>query len=240
MHAIANPDQPGSAAPLFFGARNSSFALSKYRRLNRLVEVPGRNLKSAIRHLKSSEAWCLLQRGEEQIPVPVIVEDRLPPVAAIHHVVIAPGYSALNLWAMPGEWPSPHHVTISRSLHEEVRCRYDLGKSWSIRDLHRRRQNFYSSARIRTGPSSPEGRSGDLATNLRMFVSVKRSFVGSASSPIRRFGHRLTTVTSSSFTPAFTAPAMLTRAGLVQTTPRLFPFTRNSATSRTSPRSRTS
>jgi len=114
MHAIANPDQPGSAAPLFFGARNSSFALSKYRRLNRLVEVPGRNLKSAIRHLKSSEAWCLLQRGEEQIPVPVIVEDRLPPVAAIHHVVIAPGYSALNLWAMPGEWPSPHHVTISR------------------------------------------------------------------------------------------------------------------------------
>jgi hypothetical protein len=45
------------------------------------------NLRSEICNLKSSAAWRLAQDFEKPLPIPLIMEDRFPSVAAIHHAI---------------------------------------------------------------------------------------------------------------------------------------------------------
>lgn len=51
-----------------------------------------------------------------------------------------------------------------------------------------------SAARIRTGPSKPDGRSGDACVKLCMFVFVNCRSGGRKESPMMRLGQRFTTL----------------------------------------------
>jgi hypothetical protein len=90
---------------------------------------------------------------------------------------------------------------------------------------------------IVTGPNSPDGMSWVSLVSLRMLVRVRRCSGGKASSPMIRFGQKLTTSISSWLVPDLTAPLMSARNGGDQTMPQDRPLTLTSASSRTSPRS---
>src|SRR5262245_53824507 len=87
-----------------------------------------------------------------------------------------------------------------------------------------------------TGPSKPEGRSGELA--LYGFTVVNATFVAPAcSSPMRRLTQAFTTSILISFAPGFSAEVTSTRYGACQTCSSFLPLTVTTARFFTSPRS---
>jgi hypothetical protein len=70
---------------------------------------------------------CFAQGLDEALAIRVVLEDGFAPVAAIQDVEIAPGFSTLNLRAMPGDWRLPRYTSISRTDRQAVGALVRLG-----------------------------------------------------------------------------------------------------------------
>src|ERR1035438_7046661 len=89
---------------------------------------------------------------------------------------------------------------------------------------------------IATGPSKPEGSSGESALYGAMSAEVYFAAPG-CWSPMRRLTHALITVTLSVFAPGLRTAVTSTRYGVCHTMPSGLPFTVTEARFFTSPRS---
>ena len=188
------------------------------------------------RQLPAMANDAVLEAVGQLASVRIIADSFLAGIARHQHLIDMPSNSIRRrrgVWhGVPGTPRRPPNSFARPAVREPVRIVAVPARLPRTCDQRR--------IKTRTGPSRPDSIRGVSAVKARMLVRVRRCSGGCDASPMIRLGQKFTTLTSTTFPLGFRCAVQLdAERGCPDDTERATVEAGTSASSRTSPRSRT-